>query len=188
MVDVHDDAIELVPSAYDRWRERFAAERDRIERALAARGLGDELVRIEHVGSTAVPDLAAKDVVDVDVVVSDGSVPAVSDAVAAELGGDVARNSERWHPVYRRCDGQRFNVHVFAASSDRWRISVATREVLREREDLRAAYERRKRELAAEHDELTPYSRGKSAIVQRILRAAREDDAITLDFEVPDGE
>ncbi|MFP4628357.1 MAG: GrpB family protein, partial [Halobacteriales archaeon] len=68
-VDVHQDPIELVPSEYDRWRRQFRTER--VRDALA--GHLDDVVRIEHVGSTTVPDLAAKDVVDLDVVVASGA-------------------------------------------------------------------------------------------------------------------
>jgi len=185
MVDPHADPIELEPSQYDRWIDRFDAERSRIRAALDARELTDAVDRIEHVGSTAVPDLAAKDIVDLDVVVADGRVPELAAAIETELGGTVAENSDEWHPVFREADGQRFNVHVFAASSDRWKISVATREALRERPDLRAEYERRKRELAAETDDLTDYSVGKDEVVGRLLDAARTDDAIALSFEVP---
>jgi GrpB-like predicted nucleotidyltransferase (UPF0157 family) len=185
MVDPHSDPVQLVPSQYERWRDAFAAERERVEAALARRDLDEAVERVAHVGSTAVPDLAAKDVIDLDVVVADGAVPAVADALVEELGGTLMENSDEWRPVFREHEGQRFNDHVFAASSERWRISVATRAVLRERPDLRRAYERRKRELADEHDELTPYSRGKTDVIRRVLEAAREDEAVDLFFEVP---
>lgn len=160
MVDANDDPIELV-SPNDAWRERFAAERERVCDALSTRGLDGDVERIEHVGSTAVPDLAAKDVVDLDVVVDDDAVDEVSRAIVAELGGDRVENSDRWHPVFRRHDGQRFNDHVFAASSDGWRISVITREVL------------------------VAYSEGKTAFVERLLDVARVDDDLQFDVAVP---
>lgn len=187
MVDPNDDPIELTPSRHALWCERFLAERDRVRDALAARGLDDRTERIEHVGSTAVPDLAAKDIVDLDIVVADDAVGAVSRALESALGGTRLENSEGWHPIFRRHEGARFNDHVFAASGEKWKVSVATRDVLRARPDLRAEYEELKRELAASHDDLTAYSVGKTEFVGRVLDVARADDGLPFEFEVPDG-
>jgi len=185
MVSPHDDRIELVSSRYDEWRERFVAERDRIHRVLTTYDLESRLERLEHVGSTAVPELASKDIVDIDVVVADGAVGDVSNAIVAELGGDRTENTAEWHPVFRVHDGQRFNDHVFAASSDRWKLSVVTRDVLRARSDLRTEYERLKYELSAEHDGLVAYSEGKTAFIERVIAAARSSDDLTFDFDLP---
>lgn len=185
MVSPHDDPIELVPSRHDEWRAAFERERDRVRDALEAAGLADTVERIEHVGSTAVPDLAAKDIVDLDVVVADDDVAAASRALVAELGGDRVENSGGWHPVFRAHDGQRFNDHAFAASSDKWKVSVATRDVLRARPGLRDEYEALKRDLAADTDDLKTYSVGKTEFVERLLREARAADDLAFDFAVP---
>lgn len=153
-------------------------------RSCSRTGLEDDCERIEHVGSTAVPNLAAKDIVDLDVVVADDAVAEVSRALADELGGTRVENSGEWHPVFREHDGQRFNDHVFAASSDGWTVSVVTRDVLAARPDRRGEYERLKRDLAAEYDDLVAYSEGKSAFVERLLEVARADDGIA-DYPVP---
>lgn len=185
MVDPNDDPIRLVDPRNEAWREAFEAERDRVRDALVAHDLDDRVERIEHVGSTAVPDLAAKDVVDLDVVVEDDAVGAVSNALEAELGGTRLENDDGWHPLFRAHDGQRFNDHVFGASSEKWRISVVTRDVLRYHPDLRAEYADLKRELAAAHDDLTGYSVGKSAFIDRVVRVARTEDAPTFAFDLP---
>lgn len=186
MVDIHDDPIELASSRYEESREAFRVERDRIQRVLADAELVESVVRIEHVGSTAVPELAAKDIVDLDTVVADVAVADVSRALESGLGGTRMENSETWHPVFRRSSaGQRFNVHVFAVSGDRWKISVATRAGLRRYDDLRREYESLKRELAAKTDDLTAYSVGKTELVGRILDRVREDDSLELGFSVP---
>ncbi len=185
MVDPHEDSLELSSSRYVEWSEHFAAERERLHEALQSHGLMDAVCRIEHVGSTAVPGLAAKDIVDVDVVVADSHVDDVARAIESSLGGDRYENSETWHPIFRLHDGQRFNVHVFAAAEKKWRISVVTRDVLRAHDDLREAYERRKRELAREHDELVAYSRGKTDFVERLLQRARTDEQLTFDIAIP---
>lgn len=185
MVNADDDPIELVPPDREVWCDRFAAERERVRRALSAYDLDSGCKRIEHVGSTAVPNLAAKDIVDLDIVVADDAVNEVSRTLAAEIGGTRVENSDHWHPVFRVHDGQRFNDHVFAASSDGWKVSVITRDVLAARPELRRKYERLKRELAAEHDDLVAYSEGKSAFVRCLLEVARTDDELTFEFTLP---
>ena len=185
MVSPSEDPIELVPSRHDAWRDRFEAERGRVTDALRDAALESAVERIEHVGSTAVPGLAAKDIVDLDVVVADDAVGDVSRTLESELGGDRIENGDEWHPVFRRENGQRFNDHVFAASSDGWKVSVITRDVLVARSELRAEYETLKRELAADHDDLVAYSTGKTAFVDRVLEVARTDDALVFDFVVP---
>ncbi|WP_435347660.1 GrpB family protein [Haloarchaeobius sp. HRN-SO-5] len=185
MVDLEADAVELVESRYAEWTDRFEAERTRLRDALDAADLDDRVHRIEHVGSTAVPDLAAKDVVDVDLVVGDGTVVDVASAVETRLGGTRYDNGDGWNPVARCHDGQRFNVHVFGRSDDGWKTSVATRDVLRARSGLCDEYERLKRDLAAEHDDLEAYSIGKTAFVETVLRTAREADDLSFGFEVP---
>lgn len=185
MVDPRTDPIELTRSRHAEWRRRFLDERNRIRRTLDARDLEGRLRRIDHVGSTAVPGLAAKDIVDVGVVVADDAVTAVSRAIADALGGTRVENSDGWHPVFRRSDGQRFNDHVFAGSSDGWKVSVVTREVLRARPDLRDTYEELKRDLAAEYEDLESYSRGKTDLIERLLREARTAEDLEFAFPVP---
>lgn len=185
MVKANDDPLELVASRYEEWYDRFAAESDRVCDVLAARTLNTQIERIEHVGSTAVPGLEAKDIVDLDIVVADDAVRDISRTLEADLGGDRVSNSDQWHPVFRVEGGQRFNDHVFAVSSDGWKTSVITRDVLRTYPDLRTKYEQLKRELAAEHDDLFSYSEGKTAFIERVLDVARMDEQLTFDFAMP---
>ena len=131
MVKAHDDPLELVASRYEEWFDRFTAESARVCDVLASRDVDTQFERIEHVVSTAVPDLEAKDIVDLDIVVEDDAVGDVSQTLEADLGGDRFENSDQWHPIFRLEDGQRFNDHVFAVSSDGWKTSVITHNVLR---------------------------------------------------------
>lgn len=185
MVSVDDDPIELVPSQYEAWREQFRAERERIRTVLSDQLLEHHLQRIEHVGSTAIPELPAKDIVDLDIVVADGAVADVSRTLERELGGSRVENSKGWQPVFRRHNGQRFNDHVFGESDDGWKVSVVTRDPLRGHPELRSEYERLKRELTDEHDDLAAYSRGKTRFIERVLDVAKKDENLEYAFSVP---
>lgn len=183
MVDPNDDPIELQPSAHERWQTAFHDERERIEAVVGT--IDGPIERIEHVGSTAVRGLRAKPIVDLDVVVADDAVERVSRLIADDLGGTRIENSDGWQPVFRRHDGQRFNDHVFGISDVGWKISVVTRDVLRADEQLQREYERTKRELATETDDLTEYSRGKTPIIERLLATAATSERFAYPFEIP---
>lgn len=94
MVDIEDDPIELVASRHHEWEEQFHAERERIHSVVSSHSLETQIKRIEHIGSTAVPGLPAKDIVDSDIVVSDGSVDEISRTLQRELGGTRVENTE----------------------------------------------------------------------------------------------
>jgi GrpB-like predicted nucleotidyltransferase (UPF0157 family) len=185
MVSPYDDPIEIVPSRHKEWRRQFEAERDRVAEALSSAGLADAVHRIDHVGSTAVPDLAAKDIVDIDIVVDDDAVVEVARTIETVLGGSHFENTPLWNPVFREANGQRFNDHVFGLSADGWKVSVATVAVLGEHPDRRTEYEQLKREKASTTDELEGYSQAKTACIERLLETAQETD-LGLGFDVPD--
>jgi GrpB-like predicted nucleotidyltransferase (UPF0157 family) len=160
------DVVEYDPE----WPGRFAGIRDRVTPALGA-----VEHRVEHVGSTAVPGLAAKPIIDVDVVVAE---PDVDRAVAllAALGyrhvgdlGIVGREAllppaeEPYHHLYVVMDGS-------AALADH----VDLRDYLVAHPAAARRYARRKYELAhlldSDRDE---YVRQKGDLVEELLRLAR---------------
>jgi len=159
--------------AYDpEWPRWFARIRDRVTPALGPVGH-----RVEHVGSTAVPGLAAKPIVDADVVVAE---PDVDRAVAllAALGyqhaGDLGVTGreallppadELYHHLYVVVDGS-------AALADH----VDLREYLVSHPAAAQRYARRKYELAhlLETDR-EEYVRQKGDLVEELLRLARTD-------------
>lgn len=165
--------IEIEP--YDPgWRERFERERERIREAYP----GDPLL-IAHVGSTAVPGLAAKPIVDVLMVVGDvAAFVANREPLVEQLGYDPQHELDDWHALFGVDEtGGRVNLHVKPVDGDqyRWEDNLLLREYLRDHPESAAEYERLKRELADEHPEdVEAYSRGKSAFVTEVLERARE--------------
>jgi len=151
---------EIVIAPYDpAWPERFAAERARIAAALGPRAL-----RIEHIGSTSVPGLAAKPIVDVLVEV------ATLDGVDLEPAGYVLRVREDGHRMFRTPELD-VHVHVWPSGSPNIATDLAFRDRLRASPDDRAAYEALKRELA-ERDwpDMNHYAEAKGPLIREILR------------------
>lgn len=158
------------------WPGRFLQLCREYAHAMATAGVA--LVAIEHVGSTAVPGLAAKPVIDCDVVVAEADVPAASQVLVGlgfrplgELGIPL-----RWaFKEPRRLAGT--NTYVIVAGSLSLRNHLAVRDLLRADPVLRAEYAAVKRQVGAVAADIDEYGRGKNAIVQRILEAAGLTDA-----------
>jgi GrpB-like predicted nucleotidyltransferase (UPF0157 family)/pimeloyl-ACP methyl ester carboxylesterase len=151
------------------WPAAFAAERDAI-----AGALGHRLIAVEHIGSTAVPGLRAKPVVDVLVGIDDlagaDDVVARLEAIGYAAWGEDPAPDRRF--LLRAADGvRRFHVHVAARGSAFWRDHVAFRDALRADAALRDRYAARKAELAAAHrDDREAYTSGKGDFVAAALR------------------
>lgn len=162
--------IELVE--YDpSWSERFESERERIVAAL-----GEHARAIEHVGSTAVPGLAAKPIVDVLLIVADSS-DEESYVPALEAAGFHLRVREPdWyeHRMLKSPDSA-VNLHVFSEGSPEAERMVGFRDRLRRDDQDRERYAAAKRELARKTWKyLQHYADAKASIVEDIL--ARGED------------
>jgi GrpB-like predicted nucleotidyltransferase (UPF0157 family) len=138
------DPVEIV--AYDpAWTARFAE----LGRDLRA-GLGEVALRIDHIGSTSVPGLAAKPIVDIQVSVADFE-PLAAYRLPLERLGYVYRadNPERTKRYFREPPGRRrTHVHVRRAGSFSEQWALLFRDYLRADPDAAVEYEAVKRRLA----------------------------------------
>jgi len=152
------------------WPARFESLRQEYAHAMATAGV--PLVAIEHVGSTSVPGLAARPVIDCDIVVPPADVE-VAAAVLVGLGfrplGELGI-PQRWafkEPT--RLLGT--NTYVIVEGSLSMRNHLALRDTLRSDAALRDEYAAVKKRMGATAANIDDYGRGKSAAVQRILAA-----------------
>ena len=164
----HDAPITLCE--YDpTWPEQFSREERRIRKAL-----GDRAIRLEHVGSTSVPGLAAKPIIDILLVVADSSNES-SYAPALEAEGYVLRIREpEWyqHRLFKG-PGTNINLHVFSLGAEEIDRMLTFRDLLRTDGAARERYSRTKRELARrEWKYVQNYADAKSEIIQEILASA----------------
>jgi GrpB-like predicted nucleotidyltransferase (UPF0157 family) len=157
----------IVIADYDPdWPARFKAHRDRVQRAL-----GTVAIRIEHIGSTAVPGLAAKPIIDVLVTVADPEDEPVIAPAMASVGYHL-RARETGHRMLRT-PGRDAHVHVWADSDPEVPRYLTFRDRLRASASERRAYEQLKRELSArEWEDMNHYADAKGALIQQILARA----------------
>ena len=157
-------------SEYDpRWPGLFEREAQRIRAAL-----GDRVLLLEHCGSTSVPGLAAKPIIDIILAVND-----TADESAylpdLEAAGYVLRIREHdWyeHRVFKGPDIN-VNMHVFSAGCPEIDRMLAFRDRLRSDDNERALYLRTKRELATRRwHYVQNYADAKTEVVEAITARA----------------
>jgi GrpB-like predicted nucleotidyltransferase (UPF0157 family) len=163
---VHDASITL--AEYDpAWPQLFAREE-----ALIRSALGERARLVEHAGSTSVPDLAAKPIIDIVLAVPD-SADEPEYLPDLEAAGYVLRIREPdWHEhrMFIRAAEIAVQVHVFTAGSPEIDRMLAFRDRLRSSPEERDRYLAAKRELAARRWRyVQDYADAKTAIVEEIL-------------------
>lgn len=157
------------------WPALYEREAARIRAAL-----GERVRQLEHAGSTSVPGLAAKPVIDIVLAVADSAdEPAYVPALEA-AGYRLRIREPEWyaHRMFKGPDTD-VNLHVFSAGCDEIDRMLAFRDHLRRDAADRARYERAKRELAAREWQYTQhYADAKTVVVAEIMaRALASGDA-----------
>lgn len=166
-----EEAVEIV--TYDPlWPARYAELADRIRTAL-----GDAALELEHVGSTAVEGLAAKNVIDIDLTVADSC--AEDDYVPAlePLGYVLTIREPSFHEHRMlKLDEPRVNLHVWSPDSPETVRHTMFRDWLREHPADRALYEAAKRSAVPGGGQVMDYNLRKQPIIRaiydRMFRAA----------------
>jgi GrpB-like predicted nucleotidyltransferase (UPF0157 family) len=168
-------AVEVVAYRAE-WPDRFERVAEGLRSALS--GVGS--ARVEHVGSTSVPGLAAKPVLDVDVIVDAsemGAAIAALEAIGYVHRGDLGVAGREAFSAPD--DGVRRHVYVCEEGTLNVRNHLAVRDVLRRRDDLRDEYAAVKQALAAGPAmDIDTYIAGKSDVLQKVLA---ESDLVTAD-------
>lgn len=166
--------------AYDpSWAVDFEAERALVEAALEPWLVG----AVEHIGSTSVPGLAAKPIIDMMAPVRGlpDSRPAIEVLSGLGYHHGVHRPDEAHYftkPPTEHWWERTHHLHLTTPTSLLWRRRIAFRDALRGRPDYRVRYERLKRDLAAAHGtDIAAYARYKDDFVNEVLGVTGTADA-----------
>jgi GrpB-like predicted nucleotidyltransferase (UPF0157 family) len=154
------------------WATQYAQQKERIQTAL-----GPRAVQVEHVGSTSVPALAAKPVIDIMLVVADSAAEAEY-LVDLEAAGYVLqfREPDWYEHRFLHDHDPDVQVHVFSVGSPEVERMLLFRDRLRAIPEERELYQRTKRELAARRwDYVQDYADAKSTVVEEIISRARAE-------------
>ena len=172
--------IEIVDYDPD-WPARFETLRQLYENVLT----GVAILGIEHVGSTSVPGLAAKPLIDIDIVVTVDQVARAIEAM--EQAGFLSLGErgipDRW-ALQAPSDLPRTNTYVVVEGSLALRNHLAVRDQLRHEVALRDEYAALKRSIAASVHDIDQYVEKKSSFLSVVLEqaglTAEERDAIEI--------
>jgi GrpB-like predicted nucleotidyltransferase (UPF0157 family) len=151
----------------ERWPLRFREIAERVRQALVENALG-----VEHIGSTSVPGLAAKPIVDVLLTVADVSNE-VAYVPALESAGFVLRVREPAHRMVRT-PSRDVHVHVYEPGRPEVRDYIDLRDWLRVDAEDRELYAATKRVLARQQwNDMNDYADAKTEVINDILARAR---------------
>jgi GrpB-like predicted nucleotidyltransferase (UPF0157 family) len=160
------------------WPQDFEAEAAHI--ALA---LGDNVARIHHIGSTSIPNIYAKSVIDILVEVSDIDRVDAYNGVMAALGytamGEYGLPGRRYFRKDNAEGVRTRHVHIFLTGSSEVVRHLAFRDFMRANPDCAQQYSDLKHSLAAQHpDDIDGYMDGKDGFVKAMEQRAMEQWAI----------
>ena len=163
--------------AYDSmWPARFESEKARLRQAL-----GGLVTGLEHVGSTAVPGLAGKPVLDIAIAVADESAASACVAPLENLGyqyrGPHGDDPRRRYYVCDKREVRIAQIHLYILPATAWDDKLAFRDALRSDAELASAYAAEKYRVAeAVAWDKRAYSITKGPFIERVLSASRGDN------------
>ena len=151
------------------WARRFAAEKRRLARYLTTRG-----TRVEHIGSTAVPGLAAKPIIDIAIAIpSFKRLPSVTAALERARYTYKGEYGLPGRHFYVRGEPVSFHLHLVEHTSEHWVRWLAFRDYLRANPDDAVQYDRFKQDLAVRFaSDRDAYTKAKTPFVNTMLTKA----------------
>jgi GrpB-like predicted nucleotidyltransferase (UPF0157 family) len=152
--------------AHDAWAAAYEQERVRIVAAL-----GEHLLDIQHVGSTSIPNVPAKPILDILVGVRDFDEATVCIKPMIAIGYSYrGENGIPRRHYFVKGDPRTHHVHMVEIRSDEWRLTLKFRDLLRMNPALASEYARAKERLALLHPgNREVYQREKDMVVESIL-------------------
>jgi len=152
-----------------RWPNRFDVEADKIKNAL-----GPKVLRLEHTGSTSVPGLAAKPIIDMLLVVTNSAEENSYTPALEAIGYTLRIREPEWHE-HRMFKGPEddVNLHVFSEACPEIDRVLVFRDWLRHNAADRDLYAQTKLALARKQwDSVDDYAMAKTEVIEEILRRA----------------
>ncbi len=154
-------------------RAEWAAIADRLAAANLG-ALGERAVSVQHVGSTAVPGLAAKPIIDLVVGVrtetATDEVRKCLERLGYEFRGDTGESGGLVFVLSDRPQHRVAHLHVVEHGGSQWHRYLAFRDVLSKHASARAVYERKKSDLAGRFpNDRKAYQAGKEDVVRGLL-------------------
>ena len=167
MYGMRKDELRLLPHD-PAWEDDFLAEKRRI-----ADALGDGSVQIEHIGSTSIPTVHAKPILDIAMLCGETGIEPVARALQG-LGyvyrGQFDDEAGHYYAVLDRGNVRLCQAHIFTEATADWHSHLRFRDVLRQHDELAREYDDYKLGLARVAANKTEYAEVKSRWVDTFMR------------------
>jgi GrpB-like predicted nucleotidyltransferase (UPF0157 family) len=145
------------------------------EQAAIVQAIGAHIANIEHIGSTSIPGLAAKPIIDMGISLNIYPLPAEAISAMEALGYEhMGEYGIRERHYFRKGTPRRYHVHAYSPDNAEWEAHILFRDYLRAHPEAARQYEQLKRELAARHTDGNAYAEDKTDFVKGTLAEARQ--------------
>ena len=169
MLGLQKGKVKIVPHT-ELWHQLFAEEEARLREAI-----GEQVVAIEHVGSTAICGLPAKPIIDIAAAVREAADAARCVRSLEDIGYEYrgeAGIAGRYYFV--KGEPRTHHLHMVEWGSEFWMNHLLFRDYLRMHKGVAAEYGRLKTDLAMKYEEdREAYTEGKSRFIEDVLKRAR---------------
>ena len=173
---LHKDRVSLVNYCSD-WPKEFEREKYELQKIL-----GNLALAIEHVGSTSIPGLCAKPILDVAVAVKNVETLVTLIPILTDAGYDVLDSIEKSGEVLARKgkpECRTHYIHVEVMGSDYWNNHILFRDYLLKHPECVEQYETLKKNIAIQFkDDRKKYTAAKNEFIQSILALASAENSV----------
>jgi GrpB-like predicted nucleotidyltransferase (UPF0157 family) len=169
MLGLERGLVRLVPYAPE-WRVYFEREKASLQVVL-----GSKVLDIQHIGSTSIPGMLAKPIIDIAIAVSDFDEAKALIPMVESLGYEYKGEFGIPHRHYFvKGDPRLFHIHLSEITSIEWQNTILFRDYIRQHLDLAEEYAQLKQQLAQQYpQDREAYLNGKTAFVEKVLQLAR---------------
>ena len=169
MIGLERGVVRLVPYAAE-WVQLFEVEKTALQLVLGA-----YVLDIQHVGSTAIPGMLAKPIIDIAIAVTDFEQARVCIPLMEGLGYEYRgeQGIPRRH-MFAKGNPRTFHVHMLESESLEWQNRLLFRDYLCQHPDAAREYAQLKLQLATQYpQDRVAYTDGKASFIQQLLQLAK---------------
>lgn len=166
MYGMNKSELRLVPHDAN-WEDDFAAESERIKSAVNVSS-----IRVEHIGSTSIPGIYAKPILDIAVLCDEKNLEAIIEGLQKlgyEYRGHYDENSGYFYAVLDKENVRYCQAHVYTEENDDWHLKLKFRNRLRENSELAREYNDYKLDLARKISNKSEYAEIKTKWVDQFI-------------------
>ncbi|PEC22035.1 GrpB family protein [Bacillus cereus] len=156
------------------WQEEYLKEKDKF-----CSLLGEEMIAIEHIGSTSIEGLGAKPLIDMMIGVTDLQITEKWIKPLSKIGYEyVPKETSNWR-FFRKGEWRAgtHHLHVYIYNSDEWRNNLLFRDFLKKHEWARKEYGELKEMLATTYPfDRVSYTNAKAPFIQKMIMLAKKNN------------